>query len=140
MRRPCALLLALALLSLITCAREEAADVVFWQFQPPEVMDGLSLVPLLKNPRAELDRRRLFWHYPHYYSTTSPVSSVRQGDWKLLEYHEDMHVELYNLRDDLGEQSDLAAEMPDRAEDLRRQIHAWRASVEAQMPEPNPNR
>jgi len=54
-------------------------------------MDGESLVPLLTNPAAKLKRQALYWHYPHYYATTGPVSSIRQGDWKLLEYFEDNH-------------------------------------------------
>ena len=103
-------------------------------------VDGLSLVPVLKDPGAKLKRDTLYWHYPHYYPTTTPVSSLRQGDWKLLEYHEDAHVELYNLGDDLGEQNDLAAGMPDRADKLREQLHAWRKAMDAQMPKPNPNR
>ena len=69
--------------------------------------DGVSLMPLLKNPSAKLDRDALFFHYPHYYATTTPVSAIRQGDWKLLEYFEDHHLELYNLKDDLGELTEL---------------------------------
>jgi len=101
-------------------------------------MDGLSLVPLLKDSTARLNRTTLYWHYPHYYPTTSPVSSIRQGDWKLLEYFEDNHVELYNLSDDISEKNDLAAKMPEKADELRNNLHTWRRSVNAQMPEPNP--
>ena len=103
-------------------------------------MDGLSLVPLLKNPNAALDRQALYWHYPHYYPTTSPVSSIRMGDWKLLEYFEDNRIELYNLAGDIGEHNDLANRMPEKAEQLRRDLHAWRKDVDAQMPAPNPKR
>ena len=102
-------------------------------------VDGLSLVPLLKQQQQGLSRDALFWHYPHYYNTTSPVSSVRAGPWKLLEFHEDMHVELYNLQGDLGEQKDLAAQQPERAGQLRQRLHAWRQAVDAQMPVPNPD-
>lgn len=102
-------------------------------------VDGLSIAPLLRNPAATLKRDTLFFHYPHYYQTTSPVSAVRAGDWKLLEYHEDNRVELYDLKNDLSEAHDLAATMPDKAEALRRQLHAWRETVGAQMPTPNPN-
>ena len=98
-------------------------------------VDGLSLVPLLRDPQAALDREAIYFHYPHYYPTTTPVSSVREGDWKLLEFHEDWHMELYNLRDDPSEERDLAREMPERAERLRRQLHAWREAVDAQMPQ-----
>jgi len=101
-------------------------------------MDGLSLAPLLKNPTAKLKRDTLYWHYPHYYATTSPVGSIRQDDWKLLEYFEDKHVELYNLRKDIGEENNLAERMPEKAEQLHKRLDAWRKAVDAQVPTPNP--
>ena len=107
---------------------------------PAEVkLDGLDLGPLLKNPTARLDRDALFFHYPHYYGTTTPVSAVRAGDWKLLEYFEDEHVELYNLREDPGETTDLASQMPGKADQLRARLNAWRGEVGAALPTPNPN-
>jgi arylsulfatase A-like enzyme len=101
-------------------------------------MDGVSLVPLLKDPATVLEQRDLYWHYPHYYPTTSPVSSIRRGDWKLLEYLEDNRVELYNLGADIGENNNLAQQMPERAGQMRKSLHAWRQAVDAQMPAPNP--
>jgi len=101
-------------------------------------MDGQSLVPLLKDPAATLGRDTLCWHYPHYYPTTTPVSAIRQGPWKLLEYFEDNHIELYNLDNDLAEKNDLARRMPEKAKELRKRLNQWRQSVNAQMPSPNP--
>ena len=75
-------------------------------------------------------------HYPHYYATTTPVSSIRRGDWKLLEYFEDSRVELYNLADDLGETPDLASARPELADALRAELRQWRSDVHAQMPSP----
>ncbi len=103
-------------------------------------VDGLSLVPLLRDPTAGLKRDTLYWHYPHYYPTTSPVSSIRRGDWKLLEYLEDRRVELYDLSKDISEQNNLAKAMPEKAEELRQHLDAWRNDVNAQMPAPNPKR
>ncbi len=103
-------------------------------------MDGSSLVPLLQDPTAALDRKALYWHYPHYYPTTSPVSAIRKGHWKLLEYHEDDRIELYNLAADPGESEDLSDKREDKARDLRRMLHDWRSRVGAPMPRPNPKR
>ncbi|MBN2594158.1 MAG: sulfatase [Sedimentisphaerales bacterium] len=97
-------------------------------------MDGISLVPLLKNPGARLKREILYWHYPHYYPTTTPVGAIRQGKWKLLEYFEDNHIELYNLENDIGEQKNLAETMLEKAEELRKRLSEWRKAVNAQMP------
>lgn len=101
--------------------------------------DGLDMSPLLRDPAAQLERDALFFHYPHYYETTTPVSGVRMRDWKLLEYLEDGRLELYNLRDDPTERTDLAARMPDRADALARRLHEWRTAVDAAMPTPNPD-
>lgn len=103
----------------------------------PEPADGIDLTPLLKEPASTLRREALFFHYPHYYHTTTPVSAIRARDWKLLEFFEDNHVELYNLRDDLGETRNLAADHPGKADALRDQLHAWRESVGAMLPAPN---
>ena len=100
--------------------------------------DGVNLLPVLKNPAAKLDREALFFHYPHYYHTTTPVSAIRSHDWKLLEFFEDNRVELYNLHDDMAEQHDLAKQLPDKAAALRDQLHAWRESVGAALPKANP--
>lgn len=102
-------------------------------------VDGLSILPLLRNPQSRLDREALYFHYPHYYPTSSPVSAIREGDWKLLEYFEDRHVELYHLREDPGEKTDLASRQPAQAERLRSRLDEWRRRVEARLPTVNPN-
>jgi arylsulfatase A-like enzyme len=104
----------------------------------PSCGDGLSLAGLLASPQTHLARDALFFHYPHYYSSTSPVSAIRAGDWKLLEYYEDDRVELYNLREDLGETTDLAARMSDQVRRLQDRLHGWLAAVGAQFPATNP--
>jgi arylsulfatase A-like enzyme len=67
-----------------------------------------------------------------------PYGAIRSGDFKLVEHYNNMRVELYNIREDIGEQRDLAAALPDKAKELRARLHAWRAEVGAQMPTPNP--
>jgi arylsulfatase A-like enzyme len=101
-------------------------------------LDGLSLAPLLRQPDASLEREALYFHYPHYYPTTTPAGAIRAGDWKLIEYFEDNRVELYKLRDDLSEANDLAARQPEMAQDLRVRLANWRKSVGAAMPTANP--
>ena len=102
-------------------------------------LDGVSFVPLLRQT-ATLRREAIYWHYPHYHPCgATPGGIIRAGDWKLIETFEDGRVELYNLRDDLGEAKDLAAAMPDRAAALRQRLADWRKSVGAQMPTPNPD-
>jgi arylsulfatase A-like enzyme len=102
-------------------------------------VDGVSLTPLLQKPEIRLDRDALFFHFPHYYETTTPVGAIRAGDWKLLEYFEDSHVELYNLRDDLSETKNLAGTQPEKAKELREHLADWRTTVHAAMPTVNPD-
>lgn len=107
-----------------------------------QILDGVSLLPLLKQARRSNGWKRdtLFWHYPHYHTGgATPHSAIRQGDWKLLEYHEDMRVELYNLVVDPEEKTDLAGKEHSRAEKMRKRLHDWRRDAGAQMPTPNPN-
>ena len=107
--------------------------------KPQQHKDGLSLVPLLKQ-EGGLNRKALFWHFPHYHGSGSkPSGAVRAGDYKLIEWFEDGKIELYNLKNDLGEKHDLAKKMPDKAEELKQMLHAWRKRVDAKMPRPNPD-
>jgi len=103
------------------------------------VYDGRDLTDILKQPDATLDRDTLFFHYPHYYATTTPASAIRQGDWKLIEFFEDGRIELFNLADDPGEQNDLADQQTEVAQQLRSRLAAWRVEVRASLPEANPD-
>ncbi|MDE0123692.1 MAG: sulfatase [Bryobacterales bacterium] len=109
-----------------------AADV------PGHTIDGVSLVPLLEGT-GTIDRPTLFWHYPHYSNAGStPMGAIRKGSWKLLEFFEDSHVELYNLETDPAETTDLARTDSGRARSMREELAAWRDSVGARLPAPNP--
>jgi arylsulfatase A-like enzyme len=102
-------------------------------------VDGVSLAAVLKDPKATLPKRNLYWHYPHYHpGGATPYGAVRSGDWKLIEFFEDDHVELYNLKDDGSETTDLSAKEPKKTAELKADLHAWRKRVAAQMPSPNP--
>lgn len=101
-------------------------------------MDGVSFAPLLRDPKAAIAERALYFHFPHYYTTTTPASALIDGEWKLIEYFEDGSLELYHLREDPYERRDLAAREPERARRMQRQLATWRESIHAQLPTPNP--
>jgi len=108
-------------------------------FKPDQHLDGVSLVPLLKGADT-LGRDAIYWHFPLYhFRGGTPCSAMRAGDYKLIEFFEDNHVELYNLRNDIGENNDLARTNPDKANELRKMLHQWRKDVNAQIPKPNPD-
>ncbi len=106
-------------------------------------LDGVSIAPVLKGSGKTLERDALYWHFPGYLGAsgnqwrTLPVGAIRRDDWKLLEFFEDGHLELYNLAEDIGQEKNLASAMPDKAEELQKQLVAWREEVSAQMPSAN---
>jgi arylsulfatase A-like enzyme len=110
---------------------------------PAQILDGESLVPLLRDSSAALKRDAIYQHVPGYLGAgpglwrTTPVATIICGDWKLMEYFEDGHLELYNLKDDIGETKNLAQSMPEKAQELRKKMLAWRAAINAPMPTPN---
>ena len=102
------------------------------------VVDGLSFLPVLTQTAA-LQRDAYFTWFPHLI----PAVSVRQGDWKLIrrfEPHPDYPdlLELYNLKDDIGETDNLAAKMPDKVAKLNALIDGFVSDTGALAPRPNP--
>jgi arylsulfatase A-like enzyme len=111
-------------------------DLAGLALRPQQHQDGRSLVPLLRG--RPLDRGPLFWHYPHYGNQGgAPAAAVRDGDWKLIEWYEDGRRELFNIRDDISEKRDRAADMPEKVRELAAKLDAWRHDVGAVMPTPN---
>ena len=115
---------------------------------PEQPRDGRSLLPLLKGEAKTFGERPLYWHFPAYlqsYSVTDeqrdplfrtrPCSVLRVGEYKLHEYFEDGALELYNLRDDIREQKNLANSMPDKAKELHAMLKKWRKQVNAPVPD-----
>lgn len=120
-------------------------------------LDGVSLLPALKQPDRGLIRSSIFWHFPGYIDNpirgrapdfgSRPVSVIRKGDWKLHLHHEKWQldggraalatnnaVELYNLRDDIGEHKNLALENTAKRDELLDDLLKWIADVKAPMP------
>jgi len=131
-----------------------------------KTLDGESLLPLLKG-EGSLKRQSIFWHFPGYLDSpvirgreldvrtgfrTRPVTVIHKGDWKLHLFHEEWQldggrakladngaVELYDLKDDVGERNNLANTNTAKRDELLDELLAWQKSVNAPMPtQPNP--
>ena len=107
--------------------------------------DGRDIFEVVKNKETERD---LFWHFPAYLESylnggkdfrARPYSSIRSGDWKLIYNYEDKSMELYNLKEDLGETRNMAGLNPQKKEELYNKLMKWIDDTHAPVPtEPNP--
>ncbi|TWU28832.1 Arylsulfatase [Novipirellula artificiosorum] len=115
------------------------------QPQPGQSFDGISIVPALHGKK--LDREAIFTYFPHSPGIPEwlpPSVSVHQGDWKLIRiFHNgergSHRYKLFNLKNDLGEQKDLASEFPERVDQLDALIEKFLIETDAVCPLPNPN-
>lgn len=114
------------------------ADMARVQAELPDGIEGASLLGLLHSGgKGVLSRRfgSLVWHFPHYQTLkgTTPMSSIRVGNWKLVKHYETGNVLLFDLSADLGESQDLSAKQPQVTRRLERQLAEYLESVEAPM-------
>jgi arylsulfatase A-like enzyme len=109
-----------------------------------KVLDGQSILPLLTKNRTPKERP-LYWHFPIYLQDgnsecqdslfrTRPGSAIRLGDWKLIEYFENNDIELYNLKNDIEEDKNLAESNPEKANELLEMLQNWRSETKAPVP------
>ncbi|MEQ9407519.1 MAG: sulfatase [Fuerstiella sp.] len=102
-------------------------------------IDGVSLVSHLKSGgRTVLEREELIWHFPHYRHDPGPYSIIRSGDWKLIHFY-DADPQLFNLKKDLSESQNLAADIPDRVRELQDRLMTRLHEMGAKLPVPNPD-
>lgn len=103
--------------------------------RPDQHVDGKSLVPLMKKEADKLHEATYF-HYPHISNQKgSPSSAIREGDYKLIVFFNDNRLELYNIKDDIGEANNLAAQMPEKRDALYSKLQQWWKEVDARFPE-----
>jgi len=102
-------------------------------------IEGVDISSLVKG--ETIKRGPLYWHFPHYsnHGMQSPGGAIREGDYKLLEYYENGTVQLFNLKNDIGEQKDLSEIEVEKTNELKEKLHKWRDKTGAQMMNPNPN-
>ncbi|QDT03414.1 Arylsulfatase [Rubripirellula lacrimiformis] len=108
-------------------------DLVGLPMAPKLHADGVSIQPALKG--IAMDPRKLYWHYPHYHgSGWKPGASIRDGDWKLIEFYETGTSELYRISEDIGETNNLADAHPEIRDRLKTQLRDWQVELNAKMP------
>jgi arylsulfatase A-like enzyme len=107
-------------------------------YETVQHVDGQSFMPILKNNSGLKNDRPLFWHVPNNWGPTGPgigaASTIRKGDWKLIYYHADQSFELFNITEDIGEQTNLAKTENEIKAELAAELGQYLRSVDAQMP------
>ena len=100
--------------------------------------DGKSFVPMLLQNGTTSKNRSLFWHFPNKWGPTGPgigaTSTVRSGDWKLIWWYKFQKAELFNIKEDIAEKSDLASAHPEKVKELSKILGNYLRSVDAQRP------
>jgi uncharacterized sulfatase len=102
-----------------------------------QVLDGHSLLPVFTNNQYD-PQREIFTHYPVYHHE-QPMSALRKGDWKIVENLVSGEFELYNLKYDVNEMTDLRYSFPEKSEEMKGLLEKWQKETKAQMPVPNPD-
>jgi len=109
------------------------------KLKTPATLDGKSYLPLIKNAALITDDRPLLFHYPNRWTKNEDEgyawsTAMRLGDWKLVYLMKQRKLELYNLKDDIGEQNDLSMSNQAKVAELAK---TWTAALKergAQMP------
>ena len=103
-----------------------------------EKKDGIDLSNL--SHAKKNNRDYILWHFPHYHgSLWKPGSAIRNGDWKLLKFYEENKLELYNLKDDLSEQTDLSIKHPLIVKKLINKMDEMLTEMNGKVPTINQN-
>ncbi|MFH6602176.1 sulfatase [Maribacter algicola] len=106
--------------------------------QTVQKIDGESFTAVLKGEHEYAGTRPLIWHYPNEWGVTGPgigaASTVRNGEWKLIYFHADRRIELYNIVEDIGESKNLVADNPEKARELAQLLTNRLKDMNAQMP------
>ncbi len=106
------------------------------------LLDGISILPLMLKGQMPQRANGMFWHYPSETGLWKArmASAVRQGDFKLIHFYLDNRLELFNLKDDPSEKTNLATTMPEKAQELKAALDSWRIDVNAELPDTSATR
>ena len=99
-----------------------------------KILDGSSFLRALTGGGFR-QTRPFVWHYPQYHTSgNTPCSAMIDGDWKVVHHYEDQQNELYNLKQDPNETTNLANLDPVRTEKLWKKLKSLLDSMGAKYP------
>ena len=108
------------------------------KYKTRQKVDGISFLPMLLQKGTRSQDRDLFWHFPNNWGPQGPgigaTSTIRSGDWKLIYWYKNRHFDLFNIRNDIGEQNNLATTHPEKVKQLASKLGKYLRRVGAQRP------
>jgi arylsulfatase A-like enzyme len=114
------------------------AEAIGAKMPKNQALDGQSLIPILKGGNQK--SRTIFWHYPHYGNQGGgPATTMMEGDWKLIHWYDDDRWELFNIKNDISEKTDLYNQEKERVAKMRKKLKQWLSQNNVKYPTPNPN-
>ena len=108
----------------------EVAGNVWNPSEKKHPLDGESFAQFLFNPKKKGMRSPIFYLFPGYMDARAQpcvvtIDEIENKRYKLLYFYEADEWELYNLTDDIGENTNLAKDMPDISTKLSKEIQDW---------------
>ena len=110
------------------------------KYTTSQTLDGISFADVIRNPGLRHERP-IIWHFPNLWGETQETeegygaySSILKGDYHLIYTWEEQRHRLYNIREDIGEQVDLSARMPEKVQELSRLLSDYLKERNAQRP------
>jgi arylsulfatase A-like enzyme len=117
--------------SILEIARIETYNTI-------QVTDGISFVPLLIQTGNPSENRKLYWNCPNLWGNTGPgigvTCSIRENDWKLVYYYDSGKKELFNIKEDIGEITNLSEHYPELVSRLSKELGTFLREAEGQRP------
>jgi arylsulfatase A-like enzyme len=106
----------------------------------PKGLEGVSLIPLFETGQGSIDRaeKQIAFHFPHY-AQAAPHSTITLDGFKLIKFYDLQELHLFDLKNDIGEQHNLAAKNPAKTAMLHRRLNDYLKTVNAAMPSLNPD-
>ncbi|QDS92457.1 Arylsulfatase [Roseimaritima multifibrata] len=112
-------------------------DLVQGKAPEKQVLDGFSMLPALTKNKFDTERE-LFTHYPVFHHE-QPMSALRKGDWKIVQNLVSGEFELFNLKYDVNEMTDLKFSYAEKTAEMKKALAKWQSDTNAQNPVPNPD-
>ncbi|GLR19877.1 sulfatase [Portibacter lacus] len=102
-------------------------------------LEGENMWSIISKQKSMKDRA-IYWHFPHHRNNEKCMASaIREGDWKLIWEFETDELSLFNLKNDIGEETNLANQETDKAQALLGKLKKWLIQTNAEMPLLNPD-